>query len=158
SYELATGLDEPTLIHNLYIHGDEAGPMPTISSPSATTTLIGATAIGDRVAFLHLSLNGQQTGVACGDEGSVERVVVTASDEHAVGVSQRYDCLLRESLIRVDGSGSAAVHLVGAEGTWTARMRNVTAIATGAGSAGFSVSTAISIPIEPPNDTADLEN
>src|SRR5262249_54715568 len=136
SYEIASGA--ATLAPNVYIHGDPAGPMPTISTAaSGFAFLIQAVGARDRLAYIHFSLKAQQTGATCGLEGSIESVVVTGvGSENAPGILQYANCLLRDSLVHVEGARSIAVEANAGGGIWTAPLRNVTAIATGPESTG----------------------
>jgi hypothetical protein len=145
-----------TNAEHVYIHGDFGASMPRISIGSSYT--IQAIGLGDRISYLELTPQGSNTGgVNCGQEAVVERLRITATGEFTTGVLQQQTCLVRDSVLRVDGTGAIAVSLSSVIGNPTAKLRNVTAISTGPKSVGVR-STFNAVLVEPGSETADLKN
>jgi hypothetical protein len=137
TYSLGTTtIGAPMTVTDLNIHGDPAGPMPKITaSSSASTFSFGGT--GMHISYLEFDNESSAVprGITCDREGVLERVRAIAVGPEALGVFQISDCLVRDSVILAEGTEAAAL---GASGTAeTGTVRNVTAIATGAGSKGI---------------------
>jgi hypothetical protein len=139
---------------NLYIHGELNGPMPQIAV-SGTVNAIGPTAVGVRFAYLDIS-NTTPGGfaVSCSTAGSIERVRATATGAGARAILAMDDCEVRDSIARAKEGGLAIFATTGKAG-YTTVLRNVTAIATGAGSKGmFAFCTLCG----PPGSIVDAKN
>jgi hypothetical protein len=135
TYPLTVPVFAPA-VTNVQIHGEPGGPMPRITA-SFPSPVFGITQAGDSLAYLEIEddANGG-AGVLC--LGSrIERVKVKVVGAGAVGAFAYPDCLIRNSLFRVEGTASAGLRAATtASGKSSAAARNVTAIASGSNSFG----------------------
>jgi hypothetical protein len=137
TYTLLASIFTPPSATNLQIHGDPSGPMPRLNA-SFVGNVISLTQAGDSLSYVEIEndANGG-AGVLCFGGGRLERVRVRVVGTSAFGVFLYTDCAIRNSLLRVEGSGSTGLRSVAAGGgKTTASARNVTAIASGSGSSG----------------------
>jgi hypothetical protein len=121
---------------DLNVHGDPSGPMPKIVASTMSVPLY-LVEPGNRVSYLEVVNTSSDFpgGVYCAPKGRVERVRVTVSGQNATGINLASDCVLRDTLARVDGKSAAAVFGFGVKATGV--VRNVTAVATGSGAVGI---------------------
>jgi hypothetical protein len=141
----------------LSIHGDPAGPMPTISA-KINFYAIQVSGQGSVISYLDLTDTAEQGNpLWCIGMGSrVERVRVTGVGKDALGLHQSGGCVVRDSVILASGEGATALLIAGMNET-TSVARNVTAIAQGPDSVGIS-SFNESIFVTPGVHTVDLKN
>jgi hypothetical protein len=119
----------------LSIHGDTAGPMPTISAKLNDYAM--QVYAGSVISYLDLTDTGEEgTPLFC-IGARVERVRLTAIGKGARGLYQGPGCAARDSVVLASGEGATALYTVGANETANV-TRNVTAIAQGSGSVGIS--------------------
>jgi hypothetical protein len=120
---------------NVYIHGDFNGPMPQIVGSSTPYTVV-ATTLDNRIAYLDLSNKGTGAyGALCGAGGSLDRIRATAVGDFATAILAASDCAVRDSVAVASGMNATALSATGSfVTTYTARARNLTAVATGTGS------------------------
>jgi hypothetical protein len=133
-------LKEPLIpffgVTDLYVHGDFAGPRPAITAEFKGGA-INLENARSRLAYVEVT-NTSSTpyGAFCAAGGTVERVRLTARGPFGRGLSQGYDCAVRDSVLIAEGTESTALYSLGFQGTQTAVARNVTAIAHGMDSVG----------------------
>lgn len=140
SYTLSNGVVTQLGVKNVYVHGDLGTPAPKITASMAFGSAIG---VNGRLSYLDVTNGGENaSAVGCGTKGIVERVRATSIGANAIGIYQDEDCLVRDSVVRADGSNATALYSGGYEGE-RGVARNVTAIATGTESAGIRSSTTI---------------
>jgi hypothetical protein len=123
-------------VTNVQIHGEPSGPMPRITA-SFPGTIFGLTQTGDSLSYLEIESNANGgAGVLC--LGSrIERVKVKVVGAGAMGALVYPDCLIRNSLFRVQGNSSVGLRSAASgSGKSSAAARNVTAIASGTNSFG----------------------
>jgi hypothetical protein len=135
SYIVSSTIFVPAGVKNLNIHGDLSGPMPTIAA-SVTGLPISISESDERISYLEITNTVATSGLAllCESGWHVERVRLAAASPGANALTMFEDCVVRDSLVRSEGSGSAALLSGGTGGIGVAR--NVTAIGTGSGSIG----------------------
>lgn len=145
----------PPGVTNLQIHGEAGAPMPRV-----VASFIGAVFYvnqpGDSLSYVEIENNANGgSGVIC-YSSRVDRLRVRVVGEKGNGILVVTDCVVRNSLFLIEGAGTAALH-AGSSGSTdsSATVRNVTAIAAGAGSSG-----AISeyFQPEPGSFTLDIQN
>ncbi|HEY5977002.1 MAG TPA: choice-of-anchor Q domain-containing protein [Solirubrobacterales bacterium] len=141
---------------NVSIHGDFSGPPPRIQVSKATVGLVSI-GVGGRVAYfdiVHDSFGGY--GALCGKDGVLERLDVETTGEAAIGIYQTSDCVARDSVVRSLGPNSLAL-MAGSGGEEAkAEGRNLTLIASGAGSKGVLANCIVCFPIG--SQELDLRN
>src|SRR6478752_506947 len=120
----------------LSIHGDPAGPMPTISA-NLRYYAIQVSGSGSVISYLDLTDTGEEANPLFCLGTRVERVRLTAIGERSVGLDQSQDCTVRDSVVLASGEGATAVFSIGLSST-TGVARNLTAIAHGPDSVGIS--------------------
>jgi hypothetical protein len=119
----------------LSIHGDPAGPMPTISAKLNDYAM--QVYAGSVISYLDLTDTGEEgTPLFC-IGARVERVRLTAIGKGARGLYQGPGCAARDSVVLASGEGATALYTVGSNDT-TNVTRNVTAVARGPDSVGIS--------------------
>ena len=126
---------------NLYLHGDFAGPMPKINASvlGLPINFIGAE---EHVAYLEMNnTTGELAyGFVCMSGMKLERVRVLAlSSTSAIGVLMGTNCLVRDSVIRAQGTNAIGLSQIAGAGPVSV-ARNLTAAASGSGSIGTVVS------------------
>jgi len=135
TYEVgSTSLTRPSTVTNLNVHGVAGQPQPVIN----TAANIGLQLLGDgaRVADLTIVQTGSQWGLNVFAAGiTVERVAVRTVAQVACGLG--YSGLARDLLCVTSSPNGAAVDDSWGGGTGDLIVRNLTAVATGAGSYGI---------------------
>jgi hypothetical protein len=123
----------------LQIHGDPAGPMPRVAAALGGQPAIRMNAEGSSISYLEVvSKETEGVGISCMSTSRVERVRATGIGEGAAGLVQLPGCLVRDSLLRGEGTNSLGMEsLAIAVGEPASSVRNVTAIATGVNSVGI---------------------
>ncbi len=119
----------------LSIHGDPAGPMPTISA-KLNDYAIQVSGLGSVIRYLDLTDTGKEGNPLFCLGTRVERVRLTAIGNGAKGLYQGPDCVVRDSVVLASGEGATALYSTGSNGT-TGVARNVTAVAHGPDSVGI---------------------
>jgi hypothetical protein len=120
----------------LSIHGDFAGPMPTISA-KLNFYAIQVSGAGSAISYLDLADIGEEATPLFCIGTRVERVRLTAIGISAQGLYQGPGCAVRDSVVLASGEGATALYIVGTNATGNV-TRNVTAIAQGPDSVGIS--------------------
>jgi hypothetical protein len=144
TYELKGTISAPP-VTNVQIHGDLGGPMPKINAAFGGP-VFGITQTGDSLSYLDIEddANGG-IGASC-FSGRLERIRVRTVGAGATGAFSYPDCVIRNSIFRVEGPGSVGLSGVGSVPPGSAVARNVTAIASGGNS--FGVSAEYNEPVE----------
>jgi hypothetical protein len=120
----------------LQIHGDPGGPMPKVSAALGGLPAINMDGAGSSISYIEVvSTETEAEGILCRGTSRVERVRATGIGEGAAGLVQEQGCLVRDSLLRGEGTNSLGMDSRSDEPTST--VRNVTAIATGLNSVGI---------------------
>jgi hypothetical protein len=137
TYTVKAGLNPGVGVEDVYIHGDLAGPMPRIEG-KAEGSMISNEEPGGRIEYLQIK-NGAPNGggLTCAQEGRIDRVAVEVLGQPSVGITLGDSCVVRDSLVRTTAPESMALLAIGTTAAETGLVRNVTAIATGAGSFGI---------------------
>jgi hypothetical protein len=133
-----TILGTPLIVNHpgLQIHGDPGGPMPKVSAALGGQAAIVMNGAGSSISYLEVvSKETEGEGIRCRSTSRVERVRATGIGEGAAGVVQEQSCLVRDSLLR--GEGTNSVGLASRVDEPTSIVRNVTALATGVNSVGI---------------------
>jgi hypothetical protein len=139
---------------NVDIHGDFAGPMPTIKA-AISGTVINSNPKG-QVSYLEIDTASEgAVGLFCPEESSVERVRVKAAGKNAAALLALSGCVVHDSLLLADGQKSTAIYGAAFEDGLTGTIRNVTAIATGPESDGIRAGYG---PAPPGAYTIDVRN
>jgi hypothetical protein len=121
---------------NLYIHGDFAGPAPTIE-PSTADYAIALNSKGTRLSYIVVSrARKEANGIYCGTDNLVERVRVVVVGEGSKALFTLGPCTIRDSVAVAQGPGSIALYYAGPPEAPPQVVRNLTAIASGPGSKG----------------------
>ena len=127
-------------VNNLYVHGDFGGPPPRLNA-SGVPFAIAIVGMGSRLAYMDLSNTGVgSSGTYCSEGVTVERIRAVGSGEASSGITGISTCKLLDSLALASGKNSVGLINGGNFFTATSIVRNVTAIATGTGSKGVSIS------------------
>jgi hypothetical protein len=136
TYELKGTIFAPP-VTNVQIHGDLGGPMPRINAAFGGP-VFAITQTGDSLSYLDIEddANGG-IGANC-FSGRLERIRVRAVGAGVTRAFSYPDCVFRNSIFRVEGSGSVGLSGVGTVPPGSAVARNVTAIASGGSSFGVS--------------------
>jgi hypothetical protein len=94
---------------------------------------------GSSISYLEVvNKETEGEGIRCRSTSRVERVRATGIGEGAAGVVQEQSCLVRDSLLRGEGTNSHGMESLATDsGEPASTVRNVTAIATGANSVGI---------------------
>ncbi len=123
----------------LQIHGDLAGAMPRVVAELGGLPAININADGSSLSYVEVvNRETEGVGVRCGSTSRVERVRTTGIGEGAAGLVQFQGCLVRDSLLRGEGTNSLGMESLAVnQGEPSSIVRNVTAIATGENSAGI---------------------
>jgi hypothetical protein len=120
----------------LQIHGDPGGPMPRVTAALGGWPAIRLSAAGSSISYLEVvNKETEGEGINCRSTSRVERVRATGIGEGAAGLVQEQSCLVRDSLLRGEGTNSLGMESRSDETMSTAR--NLTAIATGVNSVGI---------------------
>jgi hypothetical protein len=130
TYPVAATVAAPLGSESFEIHGDPAGPMPTIESASKgpPITAFGA---GVRMRYLRLVAHGEHgEGVVCPDKGSLDQVEAAVTGKSSTAILLIEDCSVRDSLALATGNSSTALVASSVSGLVVGHVRNVTAIAS----------------------------
>jgi hypothetical protein len=140
TYLLPSAVATPPLAESVSIHGDFGAPMPRITG-SAPNALVSSSEPGSRIEYLEIeNKSGLGAATYCYPGGRIERVVAKTVGDGSVGIPQLNDCVIRDSLIRVDGKDAQGIYANSfVPGVSTTPARNLTVIATGPGSIGIRV-------------------
>lgn len=131
-----TGAPLHVVYAGLQIHGDPGGPMPRVTAELGGLPAINVDAAGSSLSYLEVvSRETEGEGILCRSTSRVERVRATGIGEGAAGLVQEQSCLVRDSLLRGEGTNSLGMDSRGTE--LPSIARNVTAIAAGANSVGI---------------------
>ena len=153
TYEAKSPIFTPA-VTNVQIHGDPGGPKPKINAAFAGP-VFSLNQTGDSLSYVEIE-NNANSGVGAVCFGArLERISVRIVGTFATGAFALGECLIRNSLFRVEGGGSIGIRGVGSAPTTSTFLRNVTAIASGSGSIG--VSAEYNEPVEG-SYTIDLQN
>jgi hypothetical protein len=142
-------------VTNVQIHGEPGGPMPRVVTAFAGA-VFGLTQAGDSLSYVEIESDANGgAGFFCVG-AHIERVKVKVVGAGGEGAILYQDCLIRNSLFRVEGGGSVGL-LAAGSGTVSssAAARNVTAIVSGSNSRG---ATAEYNEAAPGSFTLELEN
>jgi hypothetical protein len=121
----------------LRIHGDPGGPMPKVAAELGGQPAINLNAEGSSLSYLEVvNRETEGEGIRCRSTSSVDRVRATGIGEGAAGLVQEQGCLVRDSLLRGEGTNSLGMDSRGMTEP-SSTVRNVTAIATGINSVGI---------------------
>src|SRR5829696_6259 len=141
AYSLSAPTDLSPEATGAYVHGDFAGPRPTITG-SVSSYLLGVSTAKSRVAYLDITNAAEFSGAfKCDDEVTVERMRMVNKARVAFGAQAFGSCLVRDSVARAEGEQSAGIFAAGESPSFPGSFRNVTAIATGPKSIGMRVSS-----------------
>ena len=134
-----TGAPINVVYGGLQIHGDPAGPMPRVDAELGGLPAINMNAEGSSLSYIEVvNRETEGIGVRCGSTSRVERVRATGIGEGAAGLVQFQECLVRDSLLRGEGTNSLGMESLAVnQGEPPSTVSNVTAIAIGANSAGI---------------------
>ena len=134
-----TGAPINVVYGGLQIHGDPAGPMPRVGAELGGLPAINMNAPDSSLSYIEVvNRETEGIGVRCGSASWVEGVRATGIGEGAAGLVQFQECLVRDSLLRGEGTNSLAIEsLALAAGEPPSVVRNVTAIASGENSVGI---------------------
>ncbi len=113
--------------------------MPRVAATLGGLPAINLNAEGVELSYIEV-VNGQTEaiGIRCSSDASVERVRAAGVGEGAAGLVQLQGCLVRDSLLRGQGTNSLGMESLALEAADPPSVvRNVTAIATGENSAGI---------------------
>jgi hypothetical protein len=135
TYEVTPPAISPPFVTNVQIHGDPSGPMPKISAGFGGP-VFQLTQTGDSLSYLEIenNANGGEAAVCFGSR--LERLRARIVGMSATGVYMSSDCVVRNSLFRMEGAASRGLLAAGSSGNTTASARNVTVIASGSNSTG----------------------
>jgi hypothetical protein len=134
-----TGAPINVVYGGLQIHGDLAEPMPRVGAELGGLPAINMNAEGSSLSYIEVvNRETEGIGVRCGSSSRVERVRATGIGEGAAGLVQFQECLVRDSLLRGEGTNSLGMESLAVnQGEPSSTVSNVTAIAAGANSAGI---------------------
>jgi hypothetical protein len=134
-YEV-TGTPINVVYGGLQVDGDLGGPVPRIVAHLGGLPAIRINAAGAGLAYLEVvNEETEAVGVDCFGEATVERVRAIGVGEGAAGLRAFPGCLVRDSLLRGEGTNALGIEsLAIAPGEPASDVRNVTSIATGANS------------------------
>ena len=91
----------------LQIHGDPGGPMPRVTAALGGLPAISMSAEGSSISYLEVvNKETEGEGIRCRSTSRVERVRATGIGEGAAGLVQEQSCLVRDSLLRGEGTNS----------------------------------------------------
>ncbi len=134
-----TGAPINVVTSGLQIHGDPGGPMPKVNAALGGLPAINLNAEGIELSYIEfVNRETEAIGIRCFKMATIERVRAFGIGEGAAGLVQMNGCLVRDSLLRGEGTNSLGMEsLALAEGEPAELVRNVTAIATGQNSVGI---------------------
>jgi hypothetical protein len=134
-----TGAPINVVYAGLRIDGDPGGPMPRVTAALGGLPAINLSAEGVELSNIEfVNRETEAIGVRCFNTATVERVRASGVGEGAAGLVQMKGCLVRDSLLRGEGTNSLGMEsLAILEGEPAEVVRNVTAIATGQSSVGI---------------------
>lgn len=123
----------------LQIHGDPGGPMPRVTAALGGLPAISMSVAGSSISYLEVvNKETEGQGIRCMSTSRVERVRATGIGEGAAGLVQFQSCLVRDSLLRGEGTNSLGMESLAVDlGEPASTVRNVTALATGVNSVGI---------------------
>jgi hypothetical protein len=123
----------------LQIHGDLAGPMPRVVAELGGWPAINMSAEGSSLSYIEVvNTETEAVGVRCMSASRVEGVRALGVGEGAAGLVQLGNCLVRDSLLRGEGTNSLGIESLAVNsGEPASTVRNVTAIAAGPNSVGI---------------------
>jgi hypothetical protein len=153
TYEAKSPIFAPA-VTNVQIHGDTSGPKPRIIAAFAGA-VFSLFQTGDSLSYVDIE-DSANNGIGAACFGArLERISVRIVGASAIGAVAQPECVIRNSLFRVEGAGSIGIRGIGLAPTGSTFVRNVTAIASG------SVSTGVSAEYDEPVEgsyTLDLLN
>jgi hypothetical protein len=139
TYTLTKAISLPFL-QNLSIHGESPGHPPRIEAALPSGARMISDFEGSGVSFRDLELVNNVEGgrgLVCGSGVEVDRVSVSSTGGGGtIALEQSGTCIVRDSLLRTEGTQSVALFAQGKESTGL--VRNVTALAGGAESIAVS--------------------
>ena len=137
TYEAKSPIFTPP-VTNVQIHGDPSGPKPKVIGAFGGS-VFALNQTGDSLSYLEIEDNANSgAGVTCLG-AKLERVSVRVVGIGAIGAFAISECVIRNSLFRVEGVGSIGIRGIGSSTNNSAGfLRNVTAIASGSASTGVS--------------------
>jgi hypothetical protein len=141
-------------VTNVQIHGDTSGPMPKINAAFGGP-VFSLSQAGDSLSYVEIEDSANGGGGAVCFSGRLERIKVRIVGAGATGAFVYPECVIRNSLFRVEGAGSIGIRGFGSTPPGSTSVRNVTAIASGSASTG--VSAEYNEPVEG-SYTLDLQN
>mgnify|MGYP002377049275 CR=1 FL=1 len=123
---------------SLNIHGEAGRPRPVINSSASSAISFPQSASGVRISDLTINHTGSQYGLNLFTTSVVVQRVSVYSNG-AVACSPGISGTVRDSLCVTSANDGIALDdsWAGSNETWRLRLRNVTAVATGAGSFGI---------------------
>lgn len=152
AYPLEAELAVPA---SVYVHGELSQPRPKISATLANAVVRTGFG-GAHLEYLEVTNTvGSARGIDCGAGAEVGGVFVSVNGNSAIGVQQEGDCMVRDSVLRASGMGSAAVLGIEIAGVSTGPIRNLTAIAVGPQSIGVRATGGTFMPS---SHTIDVKN
>jgi hypothetical protein len=128
------------LRQGITVHGAAGQPRPLINLSVADGPTAFFVQSGDVLSHLEINRTARGRSDVSVVGGVVEDLIARSSSANAI-VCEQTRGIIRDSACLSDGANSAAVGttlLQGEPETFTAKLRNVTAVATGAGSHGLS--------------------
>ena len=134
-----TGAPINVVYSGLRIHGDPGGPMPRVVTALGGLPAINLSADGVELSYMEfVNEETEGVGIRCFSNAAVDRVRAIGVGEGAAGLVQMKGCLVRDSVLRGQGTNSLGMESLGIlEGEPAAAARNLTAIATGQNSVGI---------------------
>lgn len=156
TYSVGSPISTPPGATNIQIHGGPSGPMPRLSAAFAGP-VVSLNQAGDSLSYIEVE-NDSNTGygIVC-ISGRLERVRVQVVGDSSVGGFFLQDCVIRNSLFRVEGAGSTGLRGSASTvpGKTSSSVLNVTAIASGSASTGVTAEYNEALP---GSFTLELEN
>jgi hypothetical protein len=113
--------------------------MPRVAAALGGLPAINMNAAGSSIGYLEVvNKETEGVGIRCRSTSRVERVRAMGIGEGAAGLVQEQSCLVRDSLLRGEGTNSLGMESLAIFASEPAStVRNVTAIATGGNSVGI---------------------
>jgi hypothetical protein len=136
TYEAKSPIFAPP-VTNVQIHGDPSGPKPKINA-AFVGPVFSLNQTGDSLTYVDIENSANNgTGAICFG-ARLERISARIVGASATGAYALPECVIRNSLFRVEGGGSIGIRGVGLTPPASAALQNVTAIASGSASTGVS--------------------
>jgi hypothetical protein len=133
-----TGAPLNVVYAGLQLHGAFGGPMPRVVAELGGLPAIQMSGVGSVISYLEVqNTETEAVGIRCLEGTRLERVRATGIGEGAAGARVYSGCAARDSLFQAQGTNSLAMESLGMGGSTGSDVRNVTAVATGADSAGI---------------------